>query len=625
MTRAVYPVHGGMEDWAYAGSWDTTGTPQVQCMPTSNGPYAASRTMYQDATLRCALILVETSDDKIPQPATMGGASAVLQHEGSHDGHVPRNVRVAVVSLDTVEPYVHPLYTNGQRSDELKSLQVVQGELLVSAVHDVRKQGLPAKLPLNVTFDVGGGFTVRRHGMSVLRVESVADADALHAAARGQASAGVRGSTAARQTTSRNPRSAAQSPAAAEWVDFVRGTKTTHDVLGSTRSLRALAGQPSLLSAAATSLLVGSTAVPGDANTRWGKQGRPAPEVESNENLEHTAFHPRFTQGADVDISASSSKAPCTVHVFAALPWATVDPDFSGMYSNSVSPRQTLPKAHVSLTRGNGQYSAQVSVPASDAEDGKAVTWKVRGQYQAVAPPQLVAVIVGDATVPVAQCTLYNRAAEAAATPAAAASKAPVPSSSSAPAAVDASPSAAAVAPSSQATPSKAPAASTPPKDASEKMKEDASGVGIKLVLGVLGGLVVVVAAVVGFAQWRARAQEQRYRQAHAAVSSSAGSAGMSAPSTYSDGSHGRVLAAGPPDAGTLASNGGVAEVVLSPDMGPSAPQGDLTPFDTDHDSDSSDGDLDRLLKAGGAGSADLGALVTDDAADESADAAGQV
>lgn len=551
--------------------------------------------------LRCALILVETSDDKIPQPATMGAVGSVLQHEGPHDGHVPRNVRVALVTLDTVEPYTHPLYTNGDRSDELHVLTISQGDLLVSSVVDARgNSDKILKTPLNVTFDVGGGFTVEKHGLTVLRVESMADADALHSAARGQGSSFVRGSAGARQTRRAQAQPSAASPAVLEWVDFVRGTKTTASILGSTRALRATASGAHLLSGPAATMRVADVVVPGLANTRWGKQGRAAPEVESSEDLETSAFHPRFTLGADVQVAAGSKTAPCAVHLFAALPWATVDTGFSKLYDKLVTPAKTLPQAHISRVRGSGQYTAAVTVPAEDAVDGKKVEWKVRGQYQAVAPPQLVAVLVGDASVPVSQCKLYSQAAEAAASPGAAPGASPSQVAAATP--TSAAGIAASVSPAPEkdnaspaASPSAAAAVPSPPgKSASDQMKEDASGIGVKLVLGVLGGVIIVVVGVVVFAKWRARAQEQRYRQAHAA----AGGVGGPPPSAYSDGGARGGMSAGPPD--TLQSNGGVAEVVLSPDLGPAAPQGGLTPFDTDHDSDSTEGDLDRLISSPG-------------------------
>ena len=57
MNELVYPVHGGMEDWAYAGSWDLKLA--TSCRP-ANG-YPPERTRYANATLRAFNVLVEAS------------------------------------------------------------------------------------------------------------------------------------------------------------------------------------------------------------------------------------------------------------------------------------------------------------------------------------------------------------------------------------------------------------------------------------------------------------------------------------------------------------------------------------------------------------------------------------
>ena len=46
----VYPVHGGMEDWGYAASWDRAFV--RSCTPRTYGGYAAERTQYNDAAAR---------------------------------------------------------------------------------------------------------------------------------------------------------------------------------------------------------------------------------------------------------------------------------------------------------------------------------------------------------------------------------------------------------------------------------------------------------------------------------------------------------------------------------------------------------------------------------------------
>eukprot|EP01083_Nonionella_stella_P234203 824515_1 len=65
LNRVVYPVNGGMEDWAYAGSWDTKNV--IQCSPNTWGGYPKNKTIYNDAMLRAFNFLVEASDAKIPK------------------------------------------------------------------------------------------------------------------------------------------------------------------------------------------------------------------------------------------------------------------------------------------------------------------------------------------------------------------------------------------------------------------------------------------------------------------------------------------------------------------------------------------------------------------------------
>lgn len=100
----VYPVQGGMEDWAYAGSWDTTFVPK--CKPSTYGGYPTSKTTYNEATLRVFNMLVETSTDKIPASSKLGTSKDVLDKNTSGNGHVSRNIRLAMAAIDLVEPYL---------------------------------------------------------------------------------------------------------------------------------------------------------------------------------------------------------------------------------------------------------------------------------------------------------------------------------------------------------------------------------------------------------------------------------------------------------------------------------------------------------------------------------------
>ena len=119
MSAGVYPVHGGMEDWAYAASWDA---PRLTgCKPSTHGGYRPERTAaYENASARAVVFLVETTDRKAPPEASLGGercgAGALLSAGGEGDGHVPRNVRLALAAIDMVRPHVELLKGGGRDS-----------------------------------------------------------------------------------------------------------------------------------------------------------------------------------------------------------------------------------------------------------------------------------------------------------------------------------------------------------------------------------------------------------------------------------------------------------------------------------------------------------------------------
>ena len=109
----VYPVKGGMEDWAYAASFDTTGY-NVPCQPAEYGGYPKEMTVYGTDQLRTFNFLVETADDKTPEETMLGlRLSQPLDimntkstDEGLGGGHVPRNMRLMLFMIDLVEPYI---------------------------------------------------------------------------------------------------------------------------------------------------------------------------------------------------------------------------------------------------------------------------------------------------------------------------------------------------------------------------------------------------------------------------------------------------------------------------------------------------------------------------------------
>jgi hypothetical protein len=75
MTTTVYPVGGGMEDWAYGAGWDRAKDATLsKCTPQT---YLLSekenKVSFKDsAHIRTAIYLIETSMNKLPRDYTLG-------------------------------------------------------------------------------------------------------------------------------------------------------------------------------------------------------------------------------------------------------------------------------------------------------------------------------------------------------------------------------------------------------------------------------------------------------------------------------------------------------------------------------------------------------------------------
>jgi len=111
MNEKVYPVHGGMEDWGYAATWDKANVPPGYSYPNDSN--------------RAFPILVETSSTKQPSESSLGTDQELLKPGGIGDGHVPKNIRLLMVLFDSIMPYVEmanspPPDANGGSQVEFK-------------------------------------------------------------------------------------------------------------------------------------------------------------------------------------------------------------------------------------------------------------------------------------------------------------------------------------------------------------------------------------------------------------------------------------------------------------------------------------------------------------------------
>lgn len=150
MDEVIYTVQGSLEDWGYASSWDTNLV--TPCAPTTFGGYPAEKTIYPPYTNRMFSMLVETSLDKTPT-TNLGTSLDVLNPESSGTGHVPRNIRLSLLMVDLVEPYVR--FTNdssivplqARTSDSCRTNHIL-------TIDDDSEQRM------TVSWEVGGAFQV---------------------------------------------------------------------------------------------------------------------------------------------------------------------------------------------------------------------------------------------------------------------------------------------------------------------------------------------------------------------------------------------------------------------------------------------------------------------------------
>jgi hypothetical protein len=107
MSSLVYPVEGGMEDWLYAAGWDKNNDRSSQCLglaSNNNNNNNSSEDIYTNS--RALVFLVETSNSKSPSSNELGGTDNILDPGSTFNGHVVRNVRLGLVGIDLLQPYV---------------------------------------------------------------------------------------------------------------------------------------------------------------------------------------------------------------------------------------------------------------------------------------------------------------------------------------------------------------------------------------------------------------------------------------------------------------------------------------------------------------------------------------
>ena len=175
MNDLVYPVNGGMEDWAYAGSWD----PKLvtPCEPITYDGYPKSQTIYDNSTLRVFNMLVETSNHKTPFQYELGTSLDIMTISPVGNGHVARNIRLALLAVEFVEPYVVIQSVNGMAVTDDVVPSVVRGGPAVKSCQSTKAVAVPHDRPtVTVEWTVGGAVTVDKTTLHYAKWDATVEA-----------------------------------------------------------------------------------------------------------------------------------------------------------------------------------------------------------------------------------------------------------------------------------------------------------------------------------------------------------------------------------------------------------------------------------------------------------------
>jgi hypothetical protein len=124
--------------------------------PTFNG-YDAAKTIYNNSTLRVFNMLVETSNAKEPADASLGTSQDVFNADTAGNGHVSRNIRLSLLAVDAVQPYVAMVGVNELTlSDDIVPLRPEEGRSCQAS----KTVMVPGNQPVTIRWTVGGAFDI---------------------------------------------------------------------------------------------------------------------------------------------------------------------------------------------------------------------------------------------------------------------------------------------------------------------------------------------------------------------------------------------------------------------------------------------------------------------------------
>jgi len=169
MNDILYPVRGGMEDWAYASSWPTESKHDSSPCLGHGTAYPEERTAYNGDMLRAFNFLVETSKDKIPSSSLGTDENLLAPGQATGEGHIPRNLRLMLMLTDLVQPYIK-LKRTKKMGKKLQASWEIGGALYVDSTYveyETIRNGVMQKRKTKITqgptrWGEGGGFIAKK-------------------------------------------------------------------------------------------------------------------------------------------------------------------------------------------------------------------------------------------------------------------------------------------------------------------------------------------------------------------------------------------------------------------------------------------------------------------------------
>ena len=147
MSEMIHPVRGAFEDWVYSASWEGKRIITQPCKPKTYGGYDSRKTDYElnyKDKIKALSILLETSVNKSPPENKLGTMrkdclldilknpfnpeiDVFLEEEcytKSNNGLISKNIRLMLIAVDMVQPYINILLSKIRLSKGNRYLSV---------------------------------------------------------------------------------------------------------------------------------------------------------------------------------------------------------------------------------------------------------------------------------------------------------------------------------------------------------------------------------------------------------------------------------------------------------------------------------------------------------------------